>query len=75
MTALFSRRSLGSDSPNGWQEKRDAAVRRKPSVMLGKVLYLDRLTVSNCLVVYNPKFDTGDRKRSSKTNNFFVLFL
>ena len=46
MTALFSRRSLGSDSPNGWQETRDAAVRRKPSVMLGKVLYLDRLTVS-----------------------------
>ena len=46
MTALFSRRSLGSDSPNGWQEKRDAAVRRKPSVLLGKVLYLDKLTVS-----------------------------
>ena len=31
---------------NAWQEKRKAAVRRKPSVLLGKVLYLDKLTVS-----------------------------
>jgi len=31
---------------NAWQEKRKAAVRRKPSVLIGKVLYLDKLTVS-----------------------------
>ena len=31
---------------SAWQEKREAAARRKPSVLLGKVLYLDKLTVS-----------------------------
>ena len=31
---------------NAWQEKRKAAIRRKPSVLIGKVLYLDKLTVS-----------------------------
>ena len=31
---------------SAWREMREAAARRKPSVLLGKVLYLDKLTVS-----------------------------
>ena len=31
---------------SAWQEMREAAARRKPSMLLGKVLYLDKLTVS-----------------------------
>ena len=31
---------------SAWQEKREAAARRKPSVLVGKVLYLEKLTVS-----------------------------
>ena len=33
-------------SPAAWQEKRAAAEKRKPSVLLGKVLYLQNVTVS-----------------------------
>ena len=29
-----------------WREMREAAVRRAPPVLLGKILYLERLTVS-----------------------------
>ncbi len=31
---------------SAWREMREAAARRKPSVLLGKALYLDKLTVS-----------------------------
>tara|TARA_B100001123_G_scaffold427275_1_gene542594 strand:+ start:23582 stop:24418 length:837 start_codon:yes stop_codon:yes gene_type:complete len=46
MSALLSPKDSSGSREVGWQEKREAAVRRKPSVMLGKVLYLDKLTVS-----------------------------
>jgi len=46
MSALLSPKGSSGSREVGWQEKREAAVRRKPSVMLGKVLYLDKLTVS-----------------------------
>ena len=46
MSALLSPKDSSGSRAAGWQEKREAAVRRKPSVMLGKVLYLDKLTVS-----------------------------
>lgn len=36
----------GVGSPTTWQEKRADAKRRKPSVLLGKVLYLQNVTVS-----------------------------
>ena len=36
----------GVGSPTAWQEKRADAERRKPSVLLGKVLYLQKVTVS-----------------------------
>ena len=46
MTPFFAATTRASVATNGWQEKRAAAAKRKPSVMLGKVLYLDKLTVS-----------------------------
>ena len=36
----------GETSPTAWQEMRTASVRRKPSVLLGNVLYLQNVTVS-----------------------------
>ena len=46
MTSPLSRTSPAADAHNEWLEKREAAVQRKPSVMLGKVLYLNKVTVS-----------------------------
>jgi len=46
MTSLFPHPGSGNDAEIEWQTQREAAARRKPSVMLGKVLYLEKLTVS-----------------------------
>jgi len=46
MNPLVRRKGTDQASPNPLQELRDAAARRKPSVLLGKVLYLDKVTVS-----------------------------
>ena len=46
MTPLFPGTREGLVTRSAWREMREAAARRKPSVLLGKVLYLDKLTVS-----------------------------
>ena len=46
MKPLIRHGGTDQASPNPLQELRDAAARRKPSVLLGKVLYLDKVTVS-----------------------------
>ena len=46
MTSLFPHPGSGNDAESEWQTQREAAARRKPSVMSGKVLYLEKLTVS-----------------------------
>jgi urea transport system ATP-binding protein len=46
MTPLLPQTRLGWATRSAWREMREAAARRKPSVLLGKVLYLDKLTVS-----------------------------
>lgn len=46
MTPLLPGTREGLVTRSAWREMREAAARRKPSVLLGKVLYLDKLTVS-----------------------------
>ena len=46
MTPMFSQPRGAPATRRSLREMREAAERRKPSVMLGKVLYLDKLTVS-----------------------------
>ena len=46
MISLFPSTDPAAATHNGWQERREAAVHRKGSVMLGKALYLENLTVS-----------------------------
>ena len=46
MTPLLPETREGLVTRSAWREMREAAARRKPSVLLGKVLYLDKLTVS-----------------------------
>ena len=46
MTPLLPGTREGLVSRSAWREMREAAARRKPSVLLGKVLYVDKLTVS-----------------------------
>ncbi len=46
MTPLLPGTREGLVTRSEWREMREAAARRKPSVLLGKVLYLDKLTVS-----------------------------
>ena len=46
MTPLLPGTREGLVTRSAWREMREAATRRKPSVLLGKVLYLDKLTVS-----------------------------
>ena len=46
MKPLIRHGGTDQASPNPLQQLRDAAARRKPSVLLGKVLYLDKVTVS-----------------------------
>ena len=46
MTPLLPQTRVGRATRSAWREMREAAERRKPSVLLGKVLYLDKLTVS-----------------------------
>ena len=46
MTPLLPGTREGLVTQRAWREMREAAARRKPSVLLGKVLYLDKLTVS-----------------------------
>jgi len=46
MTPLLPETRVGRATRSAWLEMREAAARRKPSVLLGKVLYLDKLTVS-----------------------------
>ena len=46
MTPLLPQMRGARATRRTWREMREAAARRKPSVLLGKVLYLDKLTVS-----------------------------
>lgn len=46
MSALLPQTRAGRATRSAWREMREAAARRKPSVLLGKVLYLDKITVS-----------------------------
>ena len=46
MTPLLPGTREGLETRSAWREMREAAARRKPSVLLGKVLYLDKLAVS-----------------------------
>ena len=46
MSPLLPQTRVGGATRSAWREMREAAARRKPSVLLGKVLYLDKLTVS-----------------------------
>ena len=46
MTPMFSQPRGAQATRSSLREMREAAERRKPSVLLGKVLYLDKLTVS-----------------------------
>ena len=46
MTPLLPRTRGAKATQTSWREMREAAARRKPSVLLGKVLHLDKLTVS-----------------------------
>ena len=46
MISLFPSTDPAAATHSRWQERREAAVHRKGSVMLGKVLYLENLTVS-----------------------------
>ena len=46
MNSLFPSTDPAAATHSGWQERREAAVHRKGSVILGKVLYLENLTVS-----------------------------
>ena len=46
MTPLLPQTGVGRSTRSAWREMREAAARRKPSVLRGKVLYLDKLTVS-----------------------------
>ena len=46
MTPLLPRTRGAQATQTSWREMREAAARRKPSVLLGKVLHLDKLTVS-----------------------------
>ena len=46
MTPLLPGTREGLVTRSAWREMREAAASRKPSVLLGKVLYLDKLTVS-----------------------------
>ena len=46
MSPLLPQTRVGRATRSAWWEMREAAARRKPSVLLGKVLYLDKLTVS-----------------------------
>ena len=46
MSPLLPQTRVGRATRSAWREMREAAARRKPSVLLGKVLYLDKLTVS-----------------------------
>ena len=46
MSTLFPSSSPASKTESGWWNLREAAALRKPSVMAGKILHLDDLTVS-----------------------------
>jgi urea transport system ATP-binding protein len=46
MTPFLPETRVDRATRSAWLEMREAAARRKPSVLLGKVLYLDKLTVS-----------------------------
>ena len=46
MTPLLPGTREGLVTRSAWREMREAAAQRRPSVLLGKVLYLDKLTVS-----------------------------
>ena len=46
MTSLFPSPESVDESDHGWEAQRHAAAQRRPSVMLGRVLYLEKLTVS-----------------------------
>ena len=46
MTEMDLKAESVEKNPPAWQELRTAAVRRKPSALLGKVLYLQNITVS-----------------------------
>ena len=46
MTPVLSQMRGARATRRTWREMREAAAQRKPSVLLGKVLYLDKLTVS-----------------------------
>ena len=46
MNSLFPSINPAADTNGEWRELREAAVHRKGSVMLGKVLYIENLTVS-----------------------------
>ena len=46
MNSLFPSTSPAADTRSEWRELREAAVRRKPPVTLGKILHLENLTVS-----------------------------
>ena len=46
MNSLFPSSHPATDTHGGWRGLREEAVHRKGSVMLGKVLYLENLTVS-----------------------------
>jgi len=46
MNSLFPSSNPATGTRGGWQELREAAVHRKGSVMLGKVLYIENLSVS-----------------------------
>ena len=46
MTPLLPGTREGLVTRSAWRDMREAAARRKPSMLLGKVLYVDKLTVS-----------------------------
>ena len=46
MTPLLPGTREGLVTRSAWRDMREAAARRKPSMLLGKVLYLDKLTVT-----------------------------